>query len=52
MSARAELVPGAELLLLEDMGHDRPEQLWPELCGAILAHTAKTDQLTQRWATG
>ena len=38
----AVLVPGAELLLLEDMGHDRPEQLWPELCGAILAHTAKT----------
>jgi pimeloyl-ACP methyl ester carboxylesterase len=36
----AELVPEAELLLLEDMGHDRPEQLWPALCDAILAHTA------------
>ncbi|HTE58806.1 MAG TPA: alpha/beta hydrolase [Solirubrobacteraceae bacterium] len=36
----AELVEGARLLLLEDMGHDRPVQLWPQLCGAILEHTA------------
>jgi pimeloyl-ACP methyl ester carboxylesterase len=36
----AELVPGARLLLLEDMGHDRPVQLWPQLCAAILEHTA------------
>lgn len=36
----AELVPGARLLLLEDMGHDRPEPLWPDLCGAIVSHTA------------
>lgn len=35
----AELVPGARLLLLEDMGHDRPEPLWPVLCDAILSHT-------------
>jgi pimeloyl-ACP methyl ester carboxylesterase len=36
----ADLIPGAELLLLEDMGHDRPEPLWPQICGAILHHTA------------
>ena len=36
----AELIPGARLMLIEDMGHDRPEPLWPELCDAILAHTA------------
>lgn len=35
----AELVPGARLLLVEDMGHDRPEPLWPEICDAILEHT-------------
>ncbi len=35
----AELVPGAELLLLPDMGHDRPRALWPELIDAIVAHT-------------
>ncbi|MBS1861111.1 MAG: alpha/beta hydrolase [Actinobacteria bacterium] len=36
----AELVPGARLLLVEDMGHDRPEPLWPLLVEAILEHTA------------
>jgi pimeloyl-ACP methyl ester carboxylesterase len=36
----AELVPGARLLLVEDMGHDRPEPLWPPLTEAILEHTA------------
>jgi pimeloyl-ACP methyl ester carboxylesterase len=35
----AELVPGARLLLVEDMGHDRPEPLWPLLAEAILEHT-------------
>jgi pimeloyl-ACP methyl ester carboxylesterase len=34
----AALVPGARLLLLADMGHDRPEPLWPELCAAIVEH--------------
>ncbi len=36
----AELVPDAELLLVPDMGHDRPQPLWPEICGAILDRTA------------
>ena len=36
----AELIAGAELMLVPDMGHDRPEPLWPQLCEAILAHTA------------
>ena len=31
----AELVPGAQLLLVEDMGHDRPPTLWPLLAEAI-----------------
>ncbi|BBA97155.1 putative hydrolase [Actinacidiphila reveromycinica] len=35
----AELVPGAKLLLVPDMGHDRPRALWPELIGAVAAHT-------------
>ena len=35
----AELVPGARLVLVEDMGHDRPEELWPLLTEAILEHT-------------
>ncbi len=36
----AELVEEATLLLVEDMGHDRPEPLWPALCEAILRHTS------------
>ncbi|MFD5541076.1 alpha/beta fold hydrolase [Streptomyces sp. NPDC127079] len=35
----AELVPGAELLLVPDMGHDRPRPLWPELIDALVTHT-------------
>jgi pimeloyl-ACP methyl ester carboxylesterase len=34
----AALIPGARLLL-QDMGHDRPEPLWPRICDAILEHT-------------
>ncbi|MFF7362751.1 alpha/beta fold hydrolase [Streptomyces sp. NPDC008125] len=35
----AELVPGAELLLIPDMGHDRPRELWPVLVDALVSHT-------------
>jgi pimeloyl-ACP methyl ester carboxylesterase len=34
----AALVPGAKLLMLEHMGHDRPEPLWPVMCDAVIAH--------------
>lgn len=36
----ASLIPDARLLLVDDMGHDRPEALWPLLCQAILDNTA------------
>ncbi|MFF0622315.1 alpha/beta fold hydrolase [Streptomyces sp. NPDC004296] len=35
----ADLVPGAKLLLIPDMGHDRPRELWPEIIDAMEAHT-------------
>ncbi|MFJ9615106.1 alpha/beta fold hydrolase [Streptomyces noursei] len=35
----ADLVPGAKLLLIPDMGHDRPRELWPEIIDALEAHT-------------
>ncbi|MFD4230505.1 alpha/beta fold hydrolase [Streptomyces sp. NPDC058545] len=35
----ADLVPGARLLLLPDMGHDRPRELWREIIDALDAHT-------------
>jgi pimeloyl-ACP methyl ester carboxylesterase len=36
----AELVPGATLLEIGDMGHDLPVALWPLLTSAIVSHSA------------
>ena len=36
----AELIPGAHLLFVADMGHDMPEPLWPLLTSTIISHTA------------
>ena len=37
----AELVPGAHLLFVADMGHDLPEPLWPLITDAVLSHTSR-----------
>lgn len=37
----AELIPGAHLLFVSDMGHDMPEPLWPLLTDAIVSHTRR-----------
>ena len=39
--ATAKAVPGADLLILEEMGHDLPEPLWPQVVGAIAANAKK-----------
>ena len=36
----AELIPGANLLFVADMGHDIPQPLWPVITDAVLSHTA------------
>ncbi len=36
--ATAAAVPGAELVVIEGMGHDLPRPLWPELTERITAH--------------
>lgn len=36
----ASRVPNAELLLVPDIGHDRPEPLWPLLRESLINHTA------------
>jgi pimeloyl-ACP methyl ester carboxylesterase len=36
----AELIPGAELLVIEGMGHDLPPALWPQVIDAITSHVA------------
>ncbi|MER8015019.1 alpha/beta fold hydrolase [Streptomyces griseoluteus] len=43
----AELVPGAELLLIPDMGHDRPRELWPDLIDALVTHTGRNSAADQ-----
>jgi len=35
----AELIPGANLVLMHDMGHDLPEPLWPLFIDTISSHT-------------
>jgi pimeloyl-ACP methyl ester carboxylesterase len=39
----ARSVPGAELLLIEGMGHDLHPQIWPRLIRAVSDHTAKSN---------
>jgi pimeloyl-ACP methyl ester carboxylesterase len=36
----AELIDGANLLLLNDMGHDMPRPLWPLILDAVISHTS------------
>lgn len=39
--ATAKAVPGADLLIIEDMGHDMPEPRLPEIVAAIAANARK-----------
>lgn len=39
--ATAAAIPGAELLLVEGMGHDLPRPLWPQVTEAIVKHVAR-----------
>jgi pimeloyl-ACP methyl ester carboxylesterase len=36
--ATARAIPGARLEMIEGMGHDLPEALWPRLVGLIASH--------------
>jgi pimeloyl-ACP methyl ester carboxylesterase len=44
----AELIPGAHLLLLADMGHDMPEALWPTIVDAVVSHISSAASDTYR----
>ena len=39
--ATAKAIPGAKLVVLDQMGHDLPEPLWPELVSHITAVAAR-----------
>ena len=38
----AESIPGAELLIIEGMGHELPPEAWPQIIDAISANADKT----------
>jgi pimeloyl-ACP methyl ester carboxylesterase len=37
----AQAVPGAELMIIEGMGHELPREAWPEIINAITEHIKK-----------
>jgi pimeloyl-ACP methyl ester carboxylesterase len=39
--ATAKAIPGADLLIIEGMGHDNPTALWPRIVDAIVDNAAK-----------
>jgi pimeloyl-ACP methyl ester carboxylesterase len=41
--ATARAIPGAELLMIEGMGHDLPRAAWPQLVDRIAAHALHAD---------
>jgi pimeloyl-ACP methyl ester carboxylesterase len=45
--ATARAIPGAELTMIEGMGHDLPRVLWPRLIDALAAHAAESDRLAE-----
>jgi pimeloyl-ACP methyl ester carboxylesterase len=45
--ATARAIPGAELTMIEGMGHDLPRVLWPRLIDAFAAHAAAADRLAE-----
>jgi pimeloyl-ACP methyl ester carboxylesterase len=42
--ATARAIPGAQLMMIEGMGHDLPRVLWPRLIDAFVAHAAEADR--------
>jgi pimeloyl-ACP methyl ester carboxylesterase len=43
--ATAKAIPGAKLVMMDDMGHDLPRAVWPKLIDAIVQNTTRaTDE--------
>ena len=42
--ATAAAIPGAELVVIDGMGHDLPRDLWPELIDRISAHVERAEE--------
>ena len=39
--ATAKAIPGARLVMVDDMGHDLPRPVWPKIIDAIVDHTKR-----------
>jgi pimeloyl-ACP methyl ester carboxylesterase len=50
--ATAAAVPGAELLILPEMGHDLPRELWPQIIDAIVRTTARAARTAKPAGSG
>ncbi len=46
--AAARAIAGAELTMIEGMGHDLPRVLWPRLIDALAAHAAAADRRAEQ----
>jgi pimeloyl-ACP methyl ester carboxylesterase len=44
----ARAIPGAELLVIEGLGHELPPQVWPRIIDAISGHTEKAEASRRR----
>ncbi len=44
----AEVIPGARLVMIDDMGHDLPEPLWPTIVDTVTEHIAAHDPAVAR----
>jgi pimeloyl-ACP methyl ester carboxylesterase len=42
--ATAKAIPGSTLLVLDEMGHDNPEPLWPTIVDAITTNARKAEK--------
>jgi pimeloyl-ACP methyl ester carboxylesterase len=42
--ATAKAIPGAKLLMVDDMGHDLPRPVWPKLIDAIVENTERASE--------
>ncbi|MFM8713365.1 MAG: alpha/beta fold hydrolase, partial [Actinomycetota bacterium] len=43
----ADIIPGAEIVFVDDMGHDIPEPLWPKIVDTITRFTLKKESAWQ-----
>ncbi|MGH3941172.1 MAG: alpha/beta fold hydrolase [Pseudonocardiaceae bacterium] len=44
--ATAQAIPGAELVIIDGMGHDLPPALWPEITSRIAALVHRVEAFT------